>query len=364
MGNKLSGHPCFLLTSETALHVKASNLVRDVLPIIARWRKKGADPSLGLAEFEQTFDIVKQPESQFKVFDISGKGKVDAHEVLMVYVILSLGEVELKVDTIFSVFDFPGSRSEAGTINFEEAMFLISACVQGLQKACEVGLSVDDGELIFHCRSLFDIRCTPHSSRVGREQFVEWVWENSSARSFLLLFHQAQGLPDVFSRVQRRTLEQTTAFRMLSCGQSCVTPEALMASENFNRLLESPSEEELGILLEMLAEQNGTIVSSDRFHRVLRCWNIYNECNLNQRGIFEDKDIEKLLWLHLRERPTADFAHQFLLSIEREAYGTITREEWCRAVLQDSDRKSSQPRRISTMSVSPEHLELLSPVSS
>jgi Ca2+-binding EF-hand superfamily protein len=97
-----------LLTEGIALHFKSSHLIRDVIPIIDKWRRDGAELVFDVKEFADTFDIVVETERQFNVFDTDRNGKIDAHEVLMVYILLSCGDVGRKLDTAISVYALHG----------------------------------------------------------------------------------------------------------------------------------------------------------------------------------------------------------------------------------------------------------------
>jgi len=132
MGNKICYHPRMLLTEDIALHFKSSHLVRDVIPIIDKWRRDGADLVFGVPEFAETFDVVIDTERQFNVFDTDRNGRIDAHEVLMVYILLSCGEIGKKIDTAISVYDFAQSGQGVGLINFDEAVIMVNACVRGV----------------------------------------------------------------------------------------------------------------------------------------------------------------------------------------------------------------------------------------
>jgi len=332
MGNKICFHPRVILTQDIALHFRSSNLVRDVLPIIDKWRAEGADLCFGLKEFEQTFDVVVETERQFEAFDTDRNGRVDAHEVLMVYILLSTGDVQKKVDTVFSVFDFSGSRARAGSINFDEAMIMIEACVKGIQKVCETDFKIPDDEIFFHCKSLFDMHRVPHSGRISQKQFKEWTLADPSPRSFIYLFHNSQGLPDIYAQVQRVNLEQGRVFQMLAQGQLSVAPDALKASEDFRRALRDPTEREVEVLTELMLNGEPR-VSNDRFHQVLRPWNIFNECDIDRSCTLDDKEMEVLLWIQLRQKPSADFVQHFTRAIDENDDGDVSRVEWVEAIL-------------------------------
>jgi len=348
MGNKICFHPRVILTDDLALHFKSSNLVRDVMPIIEKWRLDGAELCLNQAEFKTTFDVVVETEKQFRVFDVEGNGRIDAHQILMVYILLSSGEVSKKVDTVFSTFEFAGSQGDQGNITFDEAMIVIEACVNGLQKVCHVDFHIPDDEIFFHCKSLFDMHHVPHSGRISRKQFTAWCTGDAAPRAFVNLFHDAQGLPDIYALVQQVNLQQSQVFQMLAHGQLHVSSDVLVASAEFRRTLKDPSEFELEALVNLMEDRRGR-VTTDAYHSVLRPWNIFNECDIDGSGELDDKEMEILLWIQLRKKPDQAFAREFVEFIDDDRNGTICRAEWVHAIVQSHEgtnlAKGAGPRK-------------------
>jgi len=349
MGNKICFHPRVILTEDIALHFKSSNLVRDVLPIIEKWRSEGAELSFTLRDFEETFDIVVGADKQFKVFDTDENGRVDAHEILMVYVLLSSGEVQTKMDTVWSTFDFVESEGDhIGTINFDEAMIMITACVKGVQKVCEMDFIIPDDEIFFHVKSLFDMHHVKHNGRISEKQFKEWVLADPSPFAFVQLFHNSQGLPDIYAQVQESNLAQGRVFQMLAHGQLFVTPEALRESKEFSEVLQGATSEEVEAVIELMtAGSSDGKITTDRYHACLRPWNIFNECDLDKSGTLDEKEMEILLWIQLRQRPTHTFVREFSQTFDEDGSGDISRSEWVKAIMisakqgADDDKASS-----------------------
>jgi len=333
MGNKICFHPRVVLTEDIALHFKSSHLTRDVMPIIAKWQKEGSELCFSLYDFEQTFDIVNESERQFRVFDTDANGRVDAHEILMVYILLASGEMQKKIDTVFTTFDFAGSRGSGGTISFDEAMIMIDACVKGVQKVCNMDFKIPDDEIFFYCKSMFDMHRVDHAGRITQKQFTEWVGADASPRAFVNLFHNAQGLPDIYAEVQKTNLEQARVFQILANGKLNVTQNALMESPGFQRVCSNAEPDEMQVLVGLMTHESpdGTI-SMDRYHAVLRPWNIFNECDLDKSGTLDEKEMEILLWIQMRKRPTTEFVKEFVGFIDSDGNGDINRKEWVQAI--------------------------------
>jgi len=327
-----------LLTQDIALHFKSSHLVRDVIPIIDKWRRDGADLVFGIPQFAETFDVVVETDKQFNVFDTDSNGLIDAHEVLMVYILLSCGDIDKKIDTAMSVYTFARSAAGSGLINFDEAVIMVNACVRGVQKVCEMTFTIPEDELLFHCKSMFDMYRVPHDRSITPKQFKKWVLDDISPRHFVNLFHTAQGIGDIDNAVQTRNLEQGMVFQMLAHGELEVEPQALRTSVEFRRTLEEATDEELQALIALMLidshEHKEGMISNDRYHHVLRPWNIFNECDQDKSHTLDDKEVEILLWFQLRQRPSQEFVHSFASFIDDDDNGEISRTEWTSAILE------------------------------
>merc|ERR1719277_2943514 len=93
--------------------------------------------------------------------------------------------------------------------------------------------------------------------------------------------------------------------------------------------------------------QDGTI-PNDRYHACLRPWNIFNECDLDKSGTLDEKEMEILLWIQLRQRPTHTFVREFAQTFDEDGSGDISRSEWVKAIMLSAkggidDDKSSDP---------------------
>merc|ERR1712176_1439830 len=75
------------------------------------------------------------------------------------------------------------------------------------------------------------------------------------------------------------------------------------------------------------------MITAERFHAVLRPWNIFNECDLDKSHTLDDKEVEILLWFQLRHRPTPEFVSSFANFIDDDGNGEISRTEWTHAIL-------------------------------
>jgi Ca2+-binding EF-hand superfamily protein len=348
MGNKICYHPRMLLTQDIALHFKSSHLIRDVIPIIDKWRREGAELVFGLQEFADTFDIIGETERQFNVFDTDRNGRIDAHEVLMVYIILSCGDVGKKIDTALSIFDLNLQGARTGHMNFDEAVILVNAAAMGVQKVCEMTFTISEDELIFACKSLFDMYRINHDKTITTKQFKDWVFKDPSPKHFVDLFHSAQGLNDIDTSVQRINLEQGMVYSMLAHGQMHIMPEALRGSQEFRKTLNDANSEEVEALIKMMMEDSRMpgMITTDRYHAVLRPWNIFNECDSDGSHTLDDKEVEILLWFQMRQRPSQDFVYSFTKFLDGDGNGEISRTEWTAAILncqkrtQDCDRHS------------------------
>lgn len=331
MGNKVLSHPRVILTSDIALHFKASQLKRDVFSILKSWSEQGAELCLTKEEFKKTFDLVHSEDSHFQTFDTDKNGKIDTFEVLMVYILLAEGSVSEKVDATFSVFEFGGPS--VGSINFDEAVMLVGATVRGIHKVCEGACNLSEEEILWLCQSMFDMHRLPYAKRIQRAEFKDWVRSDPHPLSFVEAFHNSQSLSDVKAALLKRDREQGAVFKSLCNGSPTASPEALIQSHAFAKALGAEEEDEVAQIVNLMTD-NGKEqhISVERFHAILRTYNIFLECDLDRSGFLDERELDILLWIQMRARPTSDFVHKFLEYIDVNADGQVSRMEWVTCV--------------------------------
>jgi len=199
---------------------------------------------------------------------------------------------------------------------------------------------------LFHVASLFDMYRVPHKSAITPKQFKDWVLKDQSPKHFVNLFHTAQGIGDIDTSVQRVNLEQGMVFQMLAHGRMHVHPNALKSSPEFCKTLNEATNEEIEALIEMMLEDSRVpgMITNNRYHSVLRPWNIFNECDQDNSHTLDDKEVEILLWFQLRQRPSQEFVSSFAKFIDDNDDGEITRTEWTLAILQTERIKRTGER--------------------
>merc|ERR1719163_325000 len=216
----------------------------------------------------------------------------------MVYVLLSSGEMMEKVDSAFSVFDFAeaiGSH-QLGSLSFDEAALMVTAALHGVAKVYEhVKTVLPEAEVLWLCQSMFDMHRIPYHARIGRAQFQEWVVTNPLPHSFVQAFHEPYSLSDVTANVQRRAQRHGAIFNELNVEQDGadgqIDADRLLESLSFQAALDEPSPEELSELVQMMTLVGpDDVITSERFHAVLRPWHIFNECDVKKKRFVDEKE--------------------------------------------------------------------------
>jgi len=331
MGNKVLSHPRVILTSDIALHFKASQLKRDVFSILRSWSEQGAELCLTKEEFKKTFDLVHSEDNHFETFDTDKNGKIDTFEVLMVYILLAEGSVSEKVDATFSVFEFGGPSS--GSINFDEAVMLVGATVRGIHKVCEGASNLSEDEILWLCQSMFDMHRLSYSKRIQRAEFKDWVRSDPHPLSFVEAFHNSQSLSDVKASLLKWDREQGAVFKQLCNGSATIRGEDLLNSNGFARSLPASTPDEVEALVGLMTD-NGKeqAISVEKYHAILRTYNIFLECDLDHSGFLDEKELDILLWIQMRVRPTGDLVKNFLEYVDCNSDGQVSRLEWVTCV--------------------------------
>jgi len=246
---------------------------------------------------------------------------------------------------VFSTFGFEGSQGAQGSISFDEAIIMLTACIQGTRKVCQTEFEIPDNEIPYHCKSLFDLHRLSYDKRIERSQFDEWVWGDPSPRSFLQMFHEAQGLPDILAQVKIVNQQQGHVFQILATGQFHVTPHDLQNSRDFAATLQDASKQELNTLIQLMqlesSDQVAGLIHVDAFHTVLRPWNIFNACDLDGDHNLDEKEVEILLWIQLRQKPTEKVQKEFTRFIDLDDDGGICRQEWVQKTIELQQKRAA-----------------------
>jgi len=252
----------------------------------------------------------------------------------MVYILLADGSVSEKVDATFSVFEFGGPS--VGSINFDEAVMLVGATVRGIHKVCEGASNLSEDEILWLCQSMFDMHRLPYTKRIQRAEFKDWVRSDPHPLSFVEAFHNSQSLSDVKASLLKRDREQGAVFKSLCNGSPTARPEDLIQSHAFAKALEVAEAEEdtevsqiVNLMTDNGKEQH---ISVERFHAILRTYNIFLECDLDRSGFLDEKELDILLWIQMRSRPTGDLVKNFLEYIDVSGDGQVSRMEWVTCV--------------------------------
>jgi hypothetical protein len=154
---------------------------------------------------------------------------------------------------------------------------------------------------------MFDMHRLPHGGRISRKQFTSWVLGDSGPRTFVHLFHEAQGLPDIHAEVQHRNLEQGAIFQLLAHGQLFVTAQELFASKEFRRTLGDASDAEvLALIGLMFDDSDGLLVTRSNGSRETEVAWCDRIAELIEQLYEEDKDVRACFGMpvDLTQHPT------------------------------------------------------------
>merc|ERR1719401_796748 len=83
-----------------------------------------------------------------------------------------------------------------------------------------------------------------------------------------------------------------------------------------------------------LMDQGLGRIHTDRYHSVLRPWNIFNECDVDGSATLDEKEMEILLWIFFGKKPDLGFLKMFVEHIDLDRSGFINREEWVLAIIE------------------------------
>jgi hypothetical protein len=339
MGNVATTTPRVVLQEDVQLHFKAAT-VKEVEEVVHNWFEEGA--TLGLSEeiFQKTLCLHSNASKFFQCFDTDHNKKVDAFEVLAALIILSNGTIPQKIDTIFPVFDF----SSSGFLNFDEMNILVHSTYRGLHKLVNTPapkdpetriLEIGDKELSDVCSQMFDSHNLPYDQSISKEQFKRWLKNDIEATKFVDAFHCGYSLPDVEAVLAKKEERQAAVFYHLLQGKvgGCVPVVELLYSEALKQSLDDPPAEIFENLVKLMATSSSGFqqASHERFAEVNHAWNVYNVVDNLKEGTLDPKELQPLMWLQHRAKPSPADIQKELESLAIHPDGMISRTAWITA---------------------------------
>mmetsp|Transcript_126300 Transcript_126300/g.252341 ORF Transcript_126300/g.252341 Transcript_126300/m.252341 type:complete len:296 (+) Transcript_126300:321-1208(+) len=220
---------------------------------------------------------------------------------------------------------------------------MIDACVRAVEKVCDTNFGISDDELLFQCKKLFDMSRVAHSERISLPELRAWISSDPSPRGFIFLLQHARGLPDLHAAVQKRNLEQSRAFQLLSRGALSVKESDIRSSAEFRRAAGlNISNEDFALLVDLMFDR-GTPISSDRYHAMLRPWNMFCESDLEGEGTLDESKACVLLWIQLRQKPAPELVREFMSTLDTEGNQLVSGRQWIAALRNVQDCNSEQP---------------------
>jgi hypothetical protein len=327
------------LSSELQLHFKKASLNPDVAEVVSGWFGDGAPLGLTLEMFSHVLALQKDARPFFIVFDTDRNQKVDAFELLSAFTILSTGELDDKIEVIFSIFDFAGS----GHLNFDETNILVHSVYRGLRKVCFTD-AVDENEIVEICRRLFDSCNVPYDKHITKEQMRRWLRADVEVASFINLFHTSLVTSEVEADLAGRQQIQLEAFSNLRGPPSAASIKELLQNQAFSASLGSCSDEARLRLVDLLwttieiksaATYTDPPVVND-VRKALRAWNVFSIWDSDAEGEVDAKELPNLVFFQEEDfiDPTKGLEN-IRGHLGTSANSRICRHSWIEAIMRD-----------------------------
>jgi len=151
--------------------------------------------------------------------------------------------------------------------------------------------------------------------------------------AFVEALHNAQSLSDVKASLLQWDKEQGAIFKSICHGSPSVRAEDLASSSAFAKALHNSTPAEVQAIVNLMTD-NGkeSQVTVEKYHQTLRTYNIFQECDLDKSGCLDENELDILLWIQMRQRPTSEFVKQFLEFAASKSDFTVSRLDWVTAV--------------------------------
>lgn len=328
-----------VLQTEEQLHFRALRVQKEVADVIQLWQEEGCPLGLTVELFTLVLGLARRrafASGLFSIFDTDRNQKVDAFEVLSVVALLSEGQLDRKIEIIFSVFDFAGTER----LSFDEVNILQASVCRGLAKIC--GLPAEEDQVVMDAsRQCYDAHNLPYDKEVTKEQLKRWLRHDVEMSSFLDTFQHARSLVGLSEALAEFEDAQAAAFAQ-HCpdGDSAVPQAALLGSPGLRSSLGSPSEEAVHGLLQAMAGDGGApTIDVARFAEGTRAWNAFCILDVGGEASLEAERFPLLRWLSQPERqgrleqvPKGEMDARLLKSGLPKG-DMITRDDWIKARL-------------------------------
>merc|ERR1712159_103987 len=181
------------------------------------------------------------------------------------------------------------------------------------------------GALSDVCAAMYDAHNLPYENTISKEQFKRWLKNDIEATKFVDAFHCGYSLPDVEAVLATKEQRQAAVFSSLlppSVG-ACVPVLALLGSDALKQSLDDPPSEIFESLVKMMATSSSGMkeVPLDRFVEVNHAWNVFSIVDSLKDGHLDPKELQPLMWLQHRAKPSPEDVKKELDSLGIQADG-------------------------------------------
>lgn len=135
-------------------------------------------------EFSQIFDVAESRESyHFKIWDIAGRGTVNALELFGGLIIMGEGHIEDKIRFLFEIFDL----NELNSLSVVDIEYLVNCVLASCFKLFKVSSALDQLEIARFVEEQFS-----EEARVNISQLILWVETNLQIADFIQIVSKDQ----------------------------------------------------------------------------------------------------------------------------------------------------------------------------
>lgn len=289
---------------------------KDATRFVSHWREDGSPLALSSSSFRHVLGLSSEDMGMasllYQMFDTDKNDKVDIFEVLSSIVLLSHGELEEKLDVIFSVFDF----SQTGHLSFDEAQILLHSICRGLSKVCDCGMPKNE-DIMQIARHMFDSHNLAFDVTISKDQVKRWARHDIEAMQYFDAFHKVVVLSEARAAIQGLTEHQGTIFSGMEASADGVPVATLLENVSLRQSLGNPSGQVLSDSCSVISghqssrRAGGTAaLSRQQFKEMMRAWNAFVLLDIRSAGFIYGKELRNLLWL---TRETAEMPSALLV---------------------------------------------------
>ncbi|OQS02289.1 EF hand containing protein [Thraustotheca clavata] len=289
--------------------------------------------------------VCKDTMLHFDEFDSTFSGKVDALEVFAVLIVFCKESIDVKIQTLFTLFDF----DQTNCISHTELIMLMLCCSRGLSRV--VGLPRPE-TLQLECLAsqAFEKMDTNRNHKISLNEFSFWVLHEPTIVQYLKKFAATRVIADamgIYDTLIKQAIAQFNAVATKkeltpsgSKAKAIVSTQPLCSLTQIRTILvemkiPNMSEKELDEFVCFMASNmdpiksgNEALITLSTFCSVMAPLLAFVAADEDNSHSIDVTELRMLLWLMRKKEPTEQQIKSLMSALDDDENGRLSCMEW------------------------------------